>query len=713
MTDPDGALRVDLNATGLTARLRVGLTEHRPGRDAERFGPPVFPDSDGSFATPSGVRGTAHIEVRGIAPGRWDVDVVTTIAEGSPEIGLRQTLAVALDGASSPAIYLPGIWVDGNPRTAGGAPSTREGDAWSFRDDRLAWPAAIAWDRSACVTVCLLRITPATRDVELPLGRGYRHRGAHVVDPSACDVGAMGFAVDGGETSLCAHLPFAELPKSYQDKRTLIGPIAAAYRAVPGTSFSASYRLIAAPAADAYEAIETAARTGIALWHVSPPDGGDRSVGRIKRSIAAHLRGRYFAPRGRRGVAGFYTFVETFGDRPVLGICEPAFTGKAFRHARNLLEHASATGDANAARMAERVLDTWLERATKDGLMPDFWCRELGWLPINRPFAFDPPKVQIVDLAASLRRLGESAIALLDASRLRPDKPTWKDAAAAILDRLAALQLPSGGFPRRVRLRDGAPLQADNLGATPTVCAALLAGYGALGNAAWLDAAVRCGTFLEREMIAPVRFHGSTLDADCEDKEAATETLAALRGLYEATGDDRWLDGARKVAWMSVFWFCLTDVPFPEGSMLCAWDLKTRGLTLVSTENNHVDLYLFSTPADLRWLAERLGGDDDLARVAWTALRSSLQLVATPAHPLEFTDDRGRTMRAPVGLVPEVLQHTLWVYLNKPIVRNRRDWIKGYADPKTSMWTSASVWRSLDAMREVVGDEEWNEFLEP
>jgi len=627
---------------------------------------------------------------------------------GPAAAAFNQCLQLLLPPDPSLVYYLPGLWLDGNPYTAKGAPSRREGKNWSFREDRLAWPAAVAWSREHRRAYALFRLAPASRETELPLRRGYRYTGAYHFDADACDIGALGFLDETKHRGLTAHLPFAELPKSYQDKRRLVPPVMGFWRIRPEATYRAAYRLLTVPANDPYEAFEAVGREALAVRPGNFSFGGERSEASLKRSLARHAAGHFFPARGRRGVAGIYTFVQTFGHKPIMPICEPAFTGKAFWLAKNLL----AGGGPEYAARGQAVFDSWLARGVRRGLLADFWLRGPAALPLDLPFTFDPPLVYPHNPFVSTRRLAEAAQALLETSGPQPSLDAWRKAALDFADRLLLLQQLDGGFPRRCRIRDGAPLEIDNVGAVPYAVNTLLIAHEASGDVRYRQAAERGGEFILERMVEPVRFHGSTLDADCEDKEAATACLEAMRRLFEATGEERWSVAARRCAWMSLFWVQLSDIPFAPDSLFGQWPLRTRGLTHVSTENNHLDVYLFRTPADLRWLADLL--NDDLYRnLAWETLLSALQIAATDAHRLGPQRARGIDFDIPEGLVPEVLQHTWWVYLNKPLVRKHRHLMKGFADHKTSMWTGASLWYALDEMRRVVDKSEWQGYLNP
>ena len=60
-------------------------------------------------------------------------------------------------------------------------------------------------------------------------------------------------------------------------------------------------------------------------------------------------------------------------------------------------------------------------------------------------------------------------------------------------------------------------------------------------------------------------------------------------------------------------------------------------------------------------------------------------------------------MSIPEGGVPEVLNHTWWVYFNKALITRHRGWTKGYMNERSSYWTLASIWSALDSMTDIAG----------
>ena len=180
------------------------------------------------------------------------------------------------------------------------------------------------------------------------------------------------------------------------------------------------------------------------------------------------------------------------------------------------------------------------------------------------------------------------------------------------------------------------------------------------------------------------------------------ETLRAMRFLHAATGRGRWLDAAMRAAHVALTWFFLADVPFDPRSHAAQAKLRTTGLSLVSTENNHADVYLFSFPSDLYWLYTHTG-DQRLRQMAVVCLAAALQLVPTSVNRLGPFEDGSRSHSIPEGGVPEVLNHSWWVYFNKPVMTRHRNWTKGYFNERSSYWTLACVWNAINGMMDIAG----------
>ena len=197
-------------------------------------------------------------------------------------------------------------------------------------------------------------------------------------------------------------------------------------------------------------------------------------------------------------------------------------------------------------------------------------------------------------------------------------------------------------------------------------------------------AAVKAAKYLETELIGKSDYFSTTLDANCEDKEAAIYSAIAMYYLTLVSSSaerEHYIALMRKAAYFALSWFYTWDVPFAPSQMLGDEGFKTRGWGNVSVENNHVDVYVFDFVAVLRFLGNH-AGEKRLAQFADVISTSMLQLMPMNRRMCGVGKE---------GFYPEVVQHTTWDYGDNG---------KGfYNDVFAPGWTVASLWTILSPER--------------
>ena len=96
-------------------------------------------------------------------------------------------------------------------------------------------------------------------------------------------------------------------------------------------------------------------------------------------------------------------------------------------------------------------------------------------------------------------------------------------------------------------------------------------GYKYFKDKRYLASAKHTVEYLEKELISKSDYFSSTLDANCEDKEASLYASTAAYYLALATkGAERahYAGLARKAAYFALSWYYTWDVPFAPGQML-------------------------------------------------------------------------------------------------------------------------------------------------
>ena len=145
-------------------------------------------------------------------------------------------------------------------------------------------------------------------------------------------------------------------------------------------------------------------------------------------------------------------------------------------------------------------------------------------------------------------------------------------------------------------------------------------------DVAYRHAAIKAGEYYAKRHLAMREpYWGGTLDARCEDKEGAWAGFQAFLALYELTRERRYLEWASHALDVTLTYTVLWDIDLPAGR-LRDHGLKTRGWTIVSAQNQHLDVYgVLYTPEI--WRMAGYLGRDDLRRLAAVMYRSCGQMI--------------------------------------------------------------------------------------
>ena len=138
---------------------------------------------------------------------------------------------------------------------------------------------------------------------------------------------------------------------------------------------------------------------------------------------------------------------------------------------------------------------------------------------------------QSKDVKHSIRQQSEAVYAMLhylkyERQHGRQHKE-WEKKMRTVLDNFLTLQKADGSFARKYN-DAGADIDASG-GSTPSATSTLVMGWKFFGDKRYLAAAKRTVEYVERNIISKSDYFSSTLDANCEDKEAA---IAAVTSTY-------------------------------------------------------------------------------------------------------------------------------------------------------------------------------------
>lgn len=139
------------------------------------------------------------------------------------------------------------------------------------------------------------------------------------------------------------------------------------------------------------------------------------------------------------------------------------------------------------------------------------------------------------------------------------------------------------------------------------------------------QAAVKAGElFAERHLTMDGCYWGGTLDATCEDKEGSWAAFQGFLELYERLNDKKYLDWAKHAMDVCLSYVVVWDIPLPAGRM-ADYNFKTTGWTVVSPQNQHIDVYGVLFAPEVYKMGEYLN-DERLKRLAPVMYRSCYQL---------------------------------------------------------------------------------------
>ena len=534
--------------------------------------------------------------------------------------------------------YMPGFWYRRNLRSPKEAPSFHTSDSWLVREDRLSTPLTAAFNPASGTSMSVIRIDKFDKEALTT------HKEGEVILSGETSIGYTGFCNVDGMTVLAYGFPYKEAPKTYIRKLTLAPAVEAFQLLRKGDSISMTWEVSERNAADFSECVQ---RTWEYCYDTNRPKPVDTpyTVDRMKEVMSNFFVESYASNTPTHYYSGVELETATCANTDV---AEVGFVGRTLLNAFNALEYGKQQNRQDLVDNANHIFDTYLQ----NGFSPAGFFNEV--VHYNRGFK---------ETRHSIRRQSEGVYAILNylnyEKQQKRKHPEWEKRIKGMLDSFLKLQNEDGSFPRK--FKDDFSVVDASGGSTPSATLPL----------------VMASKYLEKELISKADYFSSTLDANCEDKEASLYAATAAYYLALVTkGEERahYAGLAKKAAYFALSWYYTWDVPFAEGQMLGDIGLKTRGWGNVSVENNHIDVFIFEFADVLHWLSKEYNEPrfSDFAEVISTSMR---QLLPYEGHMCGI---------AKVGYYPEVVQHTNWDY-----GRNGKGYYNNIFAPG---WTVASLW---------------------
>lgn len=443
-------------------------------------------------------------------------------------------------------------------------------DEWHFRSDRAAAPVVMVWPQT-----------------------GSAGAGLSAAPETSLGLTGLGFALREDRAVLSVTFPAREHPVTYYGDAEPRPAEVLRHRFAPGETVELRVRVI--PLGSDRHDYARVLRELHAEWAPSAPLRPWVDVPTAATLTAEGLLRWHYDPDP--GV-----LLETVGfDREVSGQDGRRVDRQAMHvgwvsgipWAYAMLRHAVRTGDETLRAAAERVIDFCTAELSPSGTLWGVWYRDRGW---TQSWTHHRRGLHS-------RTLGEATQFLVRAADLA-GRRAWRDAAMSNLDAVVARQRDDGALGSIHHAESGEVLSWHGT--------AGLAWVGALAEAAdwdprYLRAAERAGRHYA-DAVHSESLHGAPEDVDlAPTSEDGYVAVMAYMALHRATGDDTWLDLARRAADFALSFRYCYDVTFPASSMLGVYDFGTRGADQASPSNQHLHAYGLVMTREMLQLTEATG----------------------------------------------------------------------------------------------------------
>ncbi len=357
----------------------------------------------------------------------------------------------------------------------------------------------------------------------------------------------------------------------------------------PGAVIEKTFYLEAYPVAAKGKGFQHSIRSSVELFHPYSTDG--------MPTFDEIIEGKY-----RFTVSRWHEDTESAGIRkyPHNNDYVMGWAGQSDAPGYALLALSERLGDPKAMEMAQRLMDHLTTSPfNEDGFMVRYNPDKNQW------HSQDP-----ISQGQAMESLGRAI--LIGQTMDKIDTSKWEAFLKKACDIHAARILDSAWRPR-----------STNQG---FLVSPLCKAYRLFGNEVYKRAATKATEhYAARHLDMTEPYWGGTLDARCEDKEGAWAGFQAFLAMYEMTKEKKYLDWAEHAMDVTLSYTVVWDIDMPPGR-LRDHNFKSRGWTVVSAQNQHLDVYGVLYTPEIYRMGQYLGRED-LKKLAIVMYRSCGQLI--------------------------------------------------------------------------------------
>lgn len=516
----------------------------------------------------------------GTRPNTFRVNREVTVLRSGNEEGFQSRLRLSSSaGFADHEYFVPGVWYRDNAKARPGALGTSKTDErFLIREDRMPLPLVMMRELERGVALSLVHLDPDGETC-----------GADVTDKRVIDerirVASLGFEGQN-QTAVTIAYPATEGERSYAPGRRSANRLVERFHPIrEGFSHRYSVLLHLQRSESFPQAMKAAWRCAFAEIDPSIERVDVEAVYQASIKLLSHwvkdvdgapgIPFRLRLPEGRLESPEYYTY-------------QMGFVGQQIPIAYHLLRHGLVHDDPKMIAQGESMMEFWAENSPTDEGLPRVWFNT--W-PHSHWRQYD------TFLRIASDGMAGALMAWDVMKRNGRDRPHWLQFCQDFGDWLVKHQQKDGSWARAYRW-DGS-ISHDGKLNTSNPIRFLIDLHHATGSRDYLDAARRAGNFCWRNIHLEFGYVGGTPDnPNVLDKEAGLLAIDAFLALWDATGEERYLDAAAQAADFAETWAYCWNVPLPsdDPELVFPADLPTSGFSVIATGHSGADLFLSGAP---------------------------------------------------------------------------------------------------------------------